>query len=628
MRKKKEMVRCWDFFLCKEKECPAYKAKDLKCWLFSGTHCRDEIQGKFLEKMELCLNCEVFNVNMDVPAMRATLDIVNRQLGEFREIVEARDRELESMSMELAIGLSEVFEALKKISQGDPTVRISEDSNIELISKLKHVVNLTAEEIAEVVNMLHEIAIVLAEHFDVLNRVSKGCLSARVYGSSNIEMLESLKEVTNKMIESISQEINERKQVEEELQKAKDELESRVRKRTEQLTLANERLQQEIAERKRIEEALRKSEQKYKAVFESTGNPTLIIESDDIISMVNTKFEKLSGYSKEEIEGKKKWIEFFNRSERDKLTHYCNMRKIESKTAPIDYEAQLIDREGRVRDIILNISKISGSRKCVVSIVDVTERKQLEEKMYQTDKLVSIGTLAAGVAHEINNPLAIILGFTDLLLEKKYSDPKIYDMLSTIQKQGNNAKRIVENLLSFVRFREHREEDVNINKCIDDVLIIEQNTFLINNIKVERELAESLPLVKGDASELQQVFLNIINNAVFSMRGGGILKISTRTLNGNQNVEIRISDTGIGIKPEHRKRVFDPLFTTKKVGEGTGLGLTVSYAIIKKHGGNITFETKTKEESTETGTTFIITLPSIDYKKTNDFYNSWISTKK
>ncbi len=628
MRKKEEMVRCWVFFHCKKKECPAYKSKDLKCWLFSGTHCRDEIQGKFLEKMELCLNCEVFNINMNVPAMRATLDIVNRQLREFREIVEARDRELESLSMELAIGLSEVFEALKKISQGDPTVRISEDSNVELISKLKHVVNLTAEEIAEVINMLHEIAIVLAEHFDVLNRVSKGFLNAKIYGSSNIEMLESLKEVTNKMIESISREINERKQIEVELQKAKDELEGRVRKRTEQLTLANERLQQEIAERKRIEEALRKSEQKYKAVFESTGNPTLIIESDDIISMVNTKFEKLSGYSKEEIEGKKKWIEFFKKSERDKLIHYYNMRKLESKTAPLDYETQLIDKEGRVRDIILNISKISGSKKCVVSIVDVTERKQFEEKMYQTDKLLSIGTLAAGVAHEINNPLAVILGFTDLLLEKKYSDPKIYDMLSTIQKQGNNAKRIVENLLSFVRFREHREEDININKCIDDVLIIEQNTFLINNIKVEKELSESLPLVRGDASELQQVFLNIINNAVFSMKGGGVLKISTKTLNGNQNVEIRISDTGIGIKPEHRKRVFDPLFTTKKVGEGTGLGLTISYAIIKKHGGNITFETKTKEESADTGTTFIITLPSIDYKKQTNFYNFWANTQK
>jgi signal transduction histidine kinase len=237
--------------------------------------------------------------------------------------------------------------------------------------------------------------------------------------------------------------------------------------------------------------------------------------------------------------------------------------------------------------------------------------------MLHTEKLASIGTLAAGVAHEINNPLAVILGFTEILLEKSPENSETHDLLGTIQKQGNNAKRIVENLLSFVRYKEHREENVDINKCIDEVLTVKGNNLSINNISVIKKMEESLLMVRGDPNELQQIFFNIINNAIPVMKGGGTLTIQTRSIaiSGDTFVATRISDTGTGIKPEHRSRIFDPLFTTKKVGEGTGLGLTVSYAIAKKYGGSITFETKVKEDSTNSGTTFIITLPALDLLK-------------
>jgi PAS domain S-box-containing protein len=156
---------------------------------------------------------------MDVNAMFETCKVFNDQVKEYRKIVEDRDRELENMSLELALSLSEVFEALKKISSGDPTVRIPEKSEIELITKLKHMVNLTAENIGEIVDQSHEFAISLAEHFDVLHRVSKGDLNARVTGSSQIELLESLKNVTNETIESISREIKERKSAEKALRR-------------------------------------------------------------------------------------------------------------------------------------------------------------------------------------------------------------------------------------------------------------------------------------------------------------------------------------------------------------------------------------------------------------------------
>ena len=242
---------------------------------------------------------------------------------------------------------------------------------------------------------------------------------------------------------------------------------------------------------------------------------------------------------------------------------------------------------------------------------DITERKKMEEQMFYTEKLASIGTLAAGVAHEINNPLAIILGFADLLAEKTPPSSEAYDMIKTIEKHGTNAKRVVENLLSFTRLAEHKEEDVDINKNIEAVLAVLGNTLSLHKIALSRSLSKSLALVKGDAGELQQVLFNIINNAVHAVKGEGIITISTRPVEEGRKIEIQISDTGCGIKKEHRTRMFDPLFTTKKVGEGTGLGLFVSYGIVAKHGGTITFETKTEEESSAPGTTFFIILPAV-----------------
>ena len=700
-------VRCWQVFNCEETNCPAYRSSNHKCWIFSGTHCRNEIQGKFLEKIEMCLGCKVFKANEDVAAMKATLKVVDKQFREYSRIIGDRDRELQGMSIELAIGLSEVFEALKRIASGDPTVRLPEQSDIELISKLKHMVNLTAEEIGEIVDQSHEFAMDLAEHFDILHKVSSGELDARVSGGSHIELLQSLKKVTNEMIDSISREITERKRTEEILQERTYDLWERVKEInclysiseiSEKRTISLEEVLQgtvdrisfgwrypeitcarvvlggqefgtrnfretvwklassisvhgeivgavevyyleekplidegpfineerdllnaiakhlgRFIERLKSRKALRESEEKYRTVFENTGNATIIVEEDTTISLVNTKFELLSGFRKEDIEGKKSWIEFFDRDDLAEMKECHRMLRINPNALPTNHEARFIDCHGNVRNVLLSVSLIPGTKKTVESILDITERKKMEEQMLHTEKLASIGTLAAGVAHEINNPLAIILGFTDLLLEKVSEDSESCDALKTIQKQGNNAKRIVENLLSFVRYKEHREENVDINKSIEEVFAVKANAFTINKISVTRDLEETLPMVRGDPNELQQVFFNIINNAIAAMKGGGTLKIKTRPADtdGKQNVEITISDTGVGIKPEHRQRIFDPLFTTKKVGEGTGLGLTVSYAIVKKYGGNLTFETKLSEESPDHGTTFVITLPAL-----------------
>src|SRR3972149_2960129 len=217
MRKK---VKCWEVFKCDKEECPVYKLKKLECWLISGTHYRDEIQGKFLEKMEICLDCMVFRANMDVSAIKETIEVINNQFKEIREIVKSRDQELKDISMELALGLSEVQDALNKIASGDPRVSIPETSKNELIIKLKQIVNKTAKEIGTIVDQAHEFAIGLAEHFEILNRVSRGELGARISEASQDELLSALGRVTNEMIESVATEINERKKALEALRES------------------------------------------------------------------------------------------------------------------------------------------------------------------------------------------------------------------------------------------------------------------------------------------------------------------------------------------------------------------------------------------------------------------------
>ncbi len=242
---------------------------------------------------------------------------------------------------------------------------------------------------------------------------------------------------------------------------------------------------------------------------------------------------------------------------------------------------------------------------------DITERKNIERQLINTEKLASLGTMAAGVAHEINNPIGIMLGFCDLLLEKIEPGTMEHNDLKTIERHGLHCKSIVERLLSFARISEESETCCKLNENIDSIVSVVQHTLDMNNIRVVISLAEDLPLVRGDSRGLQQVFLNLINNGVQAMNGKGVLTIVSRmSTTLRETVEVTVSDTGCGIKREYLSKIFDPFFTTKKVGEGTGLGLSVSYGIITKFGGTIECESVSEEEAPNiSGTTFKIMLP-------------------
>ncbi len=231
-------------------------------------------------------------------------------------------------------------------------------------------------------------------------------------------------------------------------------------------------------------------------------------------------------------------------------------------------------------------------------------RKMNEERLMRSEKLASIGRLAAGIAHEINNPLTSVLTFSSLLLKKtEREDQK--EKLDIIVKETTRCRRIVKDLLNFARQGEPKKEEISINQVIENALSLMGNQLKIGEMRiaVKKDLGE-LPKLQLDPNQMLEVFVNIMINAIDAMPHGGELNLATSLTQDGKAVEIRASDTGFGISRENLARIFDPFFTTKEPGKGTGLGLSVTYGIIDRHNGSIDVESEVGK-----GTTFIIKLP-------------------
>lgn len=235
------------------------------------------------------------------------------------------------------------------------------------------------------------------------------------------------------------------------------------------------------------------------------------------------------------------------------------------------------------------------------------ELKRREEQLIESRKMAALGNLTAGIAHELNNPLNNISLTTEALIDEfdDWGRKEKLKMLDVIATQVERASTTVANLLDFTRRDEESFEDTVLNDVLQSTLKLVANELALNNIAVDLRLHDNLPPIKGNAHGLQQVFLNLILNAAQSMPDGGRLGVMSSV--ENSFIKLAISDTGTGIPQENLDKIFEPFFTTKQVGEGTGLGLSVSYGIIKKHRGTISVESKLGK-----GTTFFITIPAID----------------
>ncbi len=239
----------------------------------------------------------------------------------------------------------------------------------------------------------------------------------------------------------------------------------------------------------------------------------------------------------------------------------------------------------------------------------ITMEKELQDtqvRLLQSEKMASLGSLAAGVAHEINNPLGGILIYASLLMEdfEASNDPRVQDLRKIVD-EASRCREIVKSLLEFGRQTESRFEAMDINKAIVDGLFFLEKQVLFHDVKIVKHLDPSLPFVEGDPNQIKQVFMNMMVNAAEAMsEGGGTLTISTGSTPDAASIFISFQDEGTGIPPEIQSKIFDPFFTTKGVGKGTGLGLSTSYGIIQSHHGNIEVESQPGK-----GTTFTIYLP-------------------
>lgn len=363
----------------------------------------------------------------------------------------------------------------------------------------------------------------------------------------------------------------------------------------------------DITERKIMERALRQSEREYRNLFENATDTMVVFDPETgIILEANSRACEMYGLTKDELLGVSlkviaKDVEGGEERVREILTH----------GGIKNFETVHFKKDGTPIDLLENSSLIeyAGRTSIVSTFREVTQIKRLQQQLVQSEKLAALGQLVSGVAHELNNPLTSVIGYTQLALAGSTLDHQIRERLDIVSREAERTRRIVQNLLSFSRQHKPSRTSVCLNDLLERTLELRTYGMRVNNIKVNRELG-AIPMVMADGHQLQQVFLNIVVNAeqaISSCERSGTLTVKSRVkqVDGSDWIEIQIADDGPGIQTENISKIFDPFFTTKPVGKGTGLGLSISYGIMKEHGGAI------RAENTDCGgATFIIELPA------------------
>lgn len=359
------------------------------------------------------------------------------------------------------------------------------------------------------------------------------------------------------------------------------------------------RLEQKIAEYERLKEF-------NENIVESINVGILAVDLEDRIESWNSQMEAMYALSRAEAL-RRPLSDVFPAAFMDEYHRIKNEPGVHNL-----YKFRMQTRAGESRTVNAAIAPlVARDFKTVGRIIlidDITDRTELEAQLSQAEKLSSIGLLAAGVAHEVNTPLAVISSYTQMLSKQVRGDARLSPLLEKITQQTFRASEIVNNLLNFSRTGTSEFRETDLNSIIRDTLTLIEHQFRTSQVKLDTSLLPDLPPILGNAGKLQQVFLNLFLNARDAMSGGGTLRITTEV---NGHVSVAISDTGSGIAPEHLQRIYDPFFTTKSApGEGqrrgTGLGLAVTYGIIQEHAGKIHVES-----SMGAGTTFYLEFPML-----------------
>jgi PAS domain S-box-containing protein len=352
-----------------------------------------------------------------------------------------------------------------------------------------------------------------------------------------------------------------------------------------------------------LEEHAREQEatgERLRLLFDNSPDLILHLDREGTIREANLAVERLSGRSRTELLGQPATGLFRGLPPMPVLRD-----RLREAERPVAYEAKLLAQDGEERNLSVTAGAVVNTRDGVILIGrDVTEQNRATMLLQQTEKLSSIGEIVASVAHELNNPLSGVLGFSQLLAQKD-SEGRFKRDIERIVECADRCQKIVQNLLSFARPFTPEKKPLGLNGVLDKTLDLLERPLQADNIEVVREYAPDLPFVLADFHQVQQVFTNLITNAHQAMtadKGQGRLVLRTTSRDGRVHVEVR--DDGPGIPPDVLPRIFDPFFSTKGQGRGTGLGLSVSYGILRDHGGELRVDTRVGG-----GTSFTVVLP-------------------
>ena len=360
----------------------------------------------------------------------------------------------------------------------------------------------------------------------------------------------------------------------------------------------------DVTEQKTFQSQLQRERDFNQKILNTTQSMILVLDTAGLISYANRRCYE-AGYQEGELIGHRlvDWVEASHREDFDAaLETTAHGHQVEN------LELRVRRSDGSMGHFSISLSPMRDEQNAVNSVVvvmtDITDASLLQAKLAHSEKMATIGRLVSGVAHEVNNPLAAILGFTDLLLENPEVPGSAREDLQIILQETQRTKDIVQDLLSFARQRPVQRELVQVNSVLRQTIKLRSYDFASHGVEVVEDFEEALAAALGDSQQLQQVFLNILNNAYDAVQEAGQRgRIRIHTRRQAEMIEVAISDNGTGITDPHR--IFDPFYTTKQVGKGTGLGLSICYGIVRAHGGEI----QCWNNEAGAGSTFVVRIP-------------------
>lgn len=376
----------------------------------------------------------------------------------------------------------------------------------------------------------------------------------------------------------------------------------------------------DITARKRLQQALKESEERYRSFVETAKSAIIAVDGDGRIILFNPAAEKIFGYGREEIMNQE-----FRRlfPERYKDIAGAELGKGGSGSGFTDIKESTTEITGLTKkgdefpaEVSFSTCRVEGRIILTAIIFDITERKNLQEQLLQSAKLAAVGELISGVTHEVNNPLAVVIGYSEMLLSEPDLGGEAREAITAIHAESERAKKVIQNMLSFARKHNPEKDIIQVNDVIEKTLGLTDYELRKNGVTVVRDLDPGLPETVADPNQLQQVFLNLIINSQQAMSEiedtrrltiRSRLKVADGKEGGREKnvIQIAFEDSGPGISESSIKKIFDPFYTTKPKGKGTGLGLSVSFGIIKEHGGQIFVRPNEGR-----GVTFFVEIPA------------------